>query len=203
MAKKRKYSLVIKEEPERPINPLPKYYVEAYVGMEQDMAEDIYATMYWKRRDILEAEGKWESVEKSASHALMIANVIMDAAPQADEMANAMDRAKFRILMSIEKHKLYHLSKHEYETFEEYLTDRLAMSVNKSETSQLVFLIEQFIPIASKLGDNFDVNELLKMREAWSKAKETVPYLRQQINLFMNATKSLETEIVTTEQKSI
>lgn len=200
MTKKRKYSLAIKGVPERPANPLPNYYSEAYVGMEQDMAEDILATMYWKRRDQLEADGKWETEEKSASHALMIANVIMDAAPQADEMANAMERAKFRILMSIEKHKLYHLAKNEYDTFEEYLTDRLTMSSNKSETSQLVFLINQFIPIVSKLGDNFDVNELLKMREAWSKAKETVPYLRQQINLFLNATKPLDAEIETTEK---
>ena len=195
MTKKRKYTLAINGEPERPINPLPSYYTESYTGMEQDMAEDIYATMYWKRRDMLEAEGKWESIEKSAGHALMIANTIMDAAPQADEMANAMERAKFRILMTIDKYKLYHLAKREYDSFEEYLTDRLTMSENKSETSQLVFLIDQFIPIVNKLGDNFDVNELLKMREAWSKAKETVPYLRQQINLFLNATKPIDTEI--------
>jgi hypothetical protein len=197
---KRKFQLSKIAVPERLSGETPRYFTEAYKGMEEDMAEDIYSAMYYKRRDQLEKEGKVESELDTATQSLLIANAIMDAAPQADEMADGMQRAKFRILMSVEKNKLYFLAREEYSTLEEYLKDRLPMASGENDINGILFLLTEFLPLLNKIGGNFDPHTLLKMRDSWSRTKESIPFLRQQLKVYLNATKSVEQELKAAEE---
>ena len=196
----REYVLAKRGVPERPPEYFPRYFSEVYPDAIKDIAEDIYKAIYWRRHDQLAKDGKQLNEKDQAEQALLIANAIMESVTQADQVSEAVDRAKFLILTTVEKHKLYHLAVEEYSSLEEFLDDRLPFAKDTPEIGRLVFLLTEFIP-ALKQVKGFDINKLLRMRESWGRTRETVPYLRTQLNMYLATKKQAENKVLDAKEE--
>jgi len=156
----------------------PKWFTETYDGMETDIADDILSAIYYSRRKTL---GKKETEEDAVVASTLIADALMCSVEQLDSVGDATERAMMRNIWSVHSNNFHRMTKEEYDTPTEWLIDKIPTlkKDDKSSLSNILFLLEHFFPMLEKIGHGWEPEKLLSIRDNWSKARETLPTLRQ------------------------
>ena len=177
----------------------PRWWYETYPEMDMDMAKDIFAAIFYKRQL---KKGNKELPEDTTAQALAISNALMESATQLRGVNEASNRAFLRTIWATAQNGRYHTSAEEYDTIEEWLSDRISdLSATSGELSNVVFLLQHVFPMLEKVGGDFDPIVLLGMKNHWSKTRAAVPFMRTLVNDVNNCTKPIEEKIE--QQKEI
>ena len=181
----------VKIVPPRPSEGLPEYMFTEFPGMEEKMADDIYAAVYWKLRDQAQKQDRKADFEKDIEKQLGLQALAMtEAGVQANRVQGAADRASAMLLQLIQKNGYYRMIKGEYTDIREFLADKYdGMEEGSPRLSDVVFLQEVVVPTIIKLG-NGTVKDLLKMKDHWSKTTAAVPWLRDSARIMLEVEKA-------------
>lgn len=179
----------------------PRWMFESYLGDEKDMAHDIYSATFWKKLkdDIDDAKARGvepPNMNEVALRASEIAKTIMAAAEHTSDVSETAKRAFFTLVYKVKKNNLQHLALAEYDTIEEWLTDRVEnMSPSAGELGDITFMMSEVFPMLERVGHGFEPEKLLSIKENWSKARASVPYLRMITNRHRDAIQPIEKQI--------
>ena len=181
----------------------PKWFFQESDDMDKAIADDITSAIYWRRIQQLKDEGKEFNENDEVAAATTLANAIIASALQTDSVAGAARRATYRQFWQIQRNGYYRLAPQEYSSFKEYLFDRFPrLPPGSGEASDILFFVEHFFPLAEKLGNGWNPEHLLSMREHWSKTRAAVPYMRM-ITRQMNASLDEVNKRLEEQKKSI
>lgn len=163
----------------------PRWFLEDYEGAEQDAARDIYTAIFWQLRKIEIEEGRNTNLQETVVKARSIATAMLHAAEHAEKLSDTMQRAFFTLLTKVSDHGMQKMTAAEYTTVEEWLIDRL-LTGNRSrgEISNIVFLVEQLMPMFKQIGGPYAPERLLAIKENYSRAKAAIPFLRRNMQVF-------------------
>jgi len=154
----------------------PRWMFENYDSMDADIAEDLYSAIYYLR---LKQLGTDVLPNDEVVHARLVAQSVMASVLQADTISEASGRAFLRQLWETQKNGFYHLAPEEYSSMQEWLIDKIPRLAPGGELSDTLFLLKHLFPILEKIGHGWDPQDLLSLKENWSKTRATVPYLRK------------------------
>ena len=127
----------------------------------------------------------------------------MRAARQSKVVKDTAERAHVRILDQIRSNDLFRNSKEEYQTFHEFLMDRIPEYESDSELSNLLFMLEEFLPILAQLPKEFQPDSILKMGKDgnFTRAKAAVPMMRKVVDEFNSVGEEYNKVILVEEKK--
>ena len=181
----------------------PKWFTESYDGMEADIADDILSAIYHSRLKALNETGKVETQEDAVIASTLIADALMASVEQLDNIDDGAQRAMMRNIWSVHSNNYHRMTKEEYDTPTEWLIDKIPTlkKNDKSTLSNILFLLEHFFPMLEKIGNGWEPEKLLAIRDNWSKARETLPTLRQLLIDLESAPKPIQERIVEQVEK--
>lgn len=193
-------------EPPRPLTwDAPRWMVEDYEGMEEEIAEDIYSAFYWRMRK--EAEEKARQANESidfdndiAARARLVSKAVMDASIHADKINKGSERAFFRLVWAVQRNGFFRTSGEEFESISEWLADRIPrLSEQSGELSDIMYLMQHVFPLLERIQNGWRAPDLMKIQEHWSKTRAAVPYLRQLTRTLQDTHQTFADEIEKTE----
>jgi len=166
--------------PPKPTTKFPRWFTEDYPGRDKDIADDLFAVIYWKIREEKEAEAKKKGStylpdKDLAKQSQLFAEALMKAGQDAEGNSAAFEQAFVRIAYSVKRNGYFRMTQDEYSSIEEWLIDKVPAKKG-AELSNIMYLINVFIPTVEQVG--LEQDELYKLRENWSKTKAAVPVLR-------------------------
>lgn len=178
----------------------PRWMTEAYPGMETDIAEDIFRAIYWRKlaeetKTCVDAGLPVPNPEDIAIKARSIADALTASTAQADQMQDASRRAFMALLYKVNSTGAFRMLPEEYDSLEEWIADRMpAFAENGGEMADARFLVEQIFPMLAKY-DGVSPEQLLSIRDNWSRFRASVPYLRAHLREFHTIARTLEQNI--------
>jgi hypothetical protein len=164
-----------RQAPPRPKGKQPKWMTEDYSGMETDIADDIYAAIYWKLYD--EAEKKAQAANKEfeptkdlAIQAQLITDAIDKAATQANRVQSGAERASHQLIQIINEMGLFRMVREEFDSIEQWLSDRIPeLPAQSAGLYNATYLHKTFLPLIREYGNGLSAKPLLELKENWSK----------------------------------
>jgi hypothetical protein len=187
--------------PPKPKGKPPRWLIEEYQGMEKDIADDIYAAIYWKLRGEAEekamnAKKKFEPDNDLNIQAQLIADSITEAATQANRLQSGAERASHQLIQIINDMGLFRMVREEYDNIEQWLADRIPeLPAGSGGLSNANYLHNIFLPLVREYGNGLSTQALLELKENWSKTQAAVPFMRQSSKELMDTDTSYQREI--------
>jgi hypothetical protein len=187
----------------------PKWMSETYAGMEEDVAHDIYSAIFWAtlKKDIELAQANGTpppDMNDVLVRSAEIAKTIMAAAEHIPNVTDASQRAFYSLVYKVKKNNLQRLTRDEYGTIEEWLTDRLEqLPEGSGELSDISFLMGEVFPMLEKIKGGFEPANVLSLSSYWSKTRAAIPYLRFITNQHKDAVHEVEHEMEKTTKRII
>jgi len=193
--------------PPKPKSKPPRWLTEEYPGMEADIADDIFAAIYWKLRTEAEqkaiaAKKKFEPDEDLTVQAQLMATAITEAATQANRVQSGAERASHQLIQIINDMGLFRMVREEYETIEQWLADRIPeLPPGSGGLSNANYLHNVFLPLVREYGNGLSTQNLLELKANWSKTQAAVPFMRQSSKELTDTDAAYQTEIGDTVNK--
>lgn len=189
----------------------PRWMLEDYPEMGDDIRSDIESAIYWSIREIAEekAEQANEPINFDSDEELtkirLLSDAVMRSAVQADRITEGASKAFYALIYDVQKRGLYYAQ--EYETVQEWLVSKIPRLSEKSgELYDILFLINHFFPMLERVK-NGKVRDLMKLKQHWSKTKAAIPFLRNLVENvaeleqnYKEAQQKVDTEISKLEQ---
>ena len=181
----------------------PWLSAEEYPDMVSDIATDLVISHYWRLVDETEKKLKAAKAPEmdDALRQQLLNEATMKAAQQATLLESTADRATYALLWKINSSNLHLTARDEYETFEEFLRDRIPDIAQKSMLSDTLFLLQKLIPILNGMDKNWSAKELLKLKDHWSKTRAAIPVLRRFVNMVEDAHQARKDRLADLEKK--
>jgi hypothetical protein len=108
------------------------------------------------------------------------------------------------LVYKVKKNNLQRLTRDEYGTIEEWLTDRLEqLPEGSGELSDISFLMGEVFPMLEKIKGGFEPANVLSLSSYWSKTRAAIPYLRFITNQHKDAVHEVEHEMEKTTKRII
>ncbi len=192
---------------------LPRWVKEKdYPNKHHDMLEDLYGANWWAEAvQLRDRSGKAKPENISPSewleHVLTDFNgdresllrrigstAMQGAAAQADVLKGDFETVFYLAAWNISLKRLWTSGKQEYDSFEEYLVDalpRLMDANNKSELSDVLFMMQHLLPIMRNVGGDFEPESLMEFPQHWARARRAVPYLRTKVRMVQDSSEEV------------
>jgi predicted nucleic acid-binding Zn ribbon protein len=205
---------VVPKKPE----PFPRWLIEDYVGSEQDRADCIFATVYWKMREEIIARieiAKIEAERKGDPLPLMVdfdepqtendfrvtnqlyADALNRATLIANENKEGFDRAFLVLSEKVNRTGSYRFAQGEYGSFEEWVVDNVySLPKGSSELSNFMYYHNELSPLLFQFGDGFTSETMLTFAEYKSKGFAAIPFLREKTDKARDIKQYYEEEIL-------
>ena len=181
--------------PVQPTGDFPRYFLAQYDGDVEEMVNDLYARVYWmkvlglKYKDadgvherptetsandwLAEVYGNSSATSRREMQYRLCAESYAEALSCAEGIESKAGRSFVRILEMIQTHGLWQQGEHE--TLEQFLLDRFPrLEHQKSEKSDILFLVNDMLPLISAISDE----PIMNSKEHYSKIRASVPYMR-------------------------
>lgn len=184
-----------------------KWLTETYDGMESDLAQDAYASFYWKIRDRLAIEagqeGKdFEPDDDSTLNNQIRADAVSAASLQLDDLEDGSQRAKMQLWWVIKQNQLFRMTPQEYDSIEEFLSDRVPrLSPTSGEFYDIKFIMDELFPLLERVKNGWKPKDIIALKDEWSKSRASIPYMRQLVREIQFAEKANELQIKRSEKR--
>jgi hypothetical protein len=218
-----------KDKPDIPALPksnIPAWAFSAYDGDVDEMTNDIQSAIFWgevPKLTYMDKNGeihskpkdlpveKWyqeviknqpEVADQQLINARLSANTFTSAVEITGKLMGKAERGLMLFLYESKKNKRYMNTQHEYETFEEFLLDKLPYLMDKpGEKSNVMFLLTQMLPLVSQLGIDGQAAAVFGSEGNYTKVRECVPFMRKATVRFEQASQAYDEEIQESEKK--
>lgn len=181
--------------PPLPQKEIPRWAIEDYEGDTQEMIQDIYAALFYREvsrmkigdKTMPENMGVIDWYHEVAAtlgendvqimQAQLVSRALSSSMETADGMKGKSDRAFMFFLYQLKMNNRYQMLG-EYDSFEEYLVDKLPrLNENSGERSDIMFMLDEFIPLLKSLGSEW-VEKLTELQDYYTKVRGAVPSMR-------------------------
>lgn len=195
--------------PDKPAREYPRWFTEEYEGAADDMAEDLFAVIYWRMRDEAQKKAekagkKFEPNEDLAHQSRLYVDAVLEATQRAETNAEAFSRAFAILAYKVKSENLFMMTPGEYATFEEWLLDKIpAIEKGSTEYYNIMYMVNTLLPTLERIGGDWDPSILLQFRSHWSKAKACVPALSSKTNSIETVERSYDTELQKADEEIV
>ena len=177
---------------------MPRWMTEDYPGMEQDIAKDLYATVFWSEhmKAVKAAQDAGNPIPDPSEMVVRtreMATSLMSSVVHARNKSDAFDRAFAYLAWKVKQTGAYHYS--EYDTVMEFLIDA-SIKDRGGELADIKFLLEDFFPMLSQMDKiGWSVEDVLAIQDNWSRTRAAIPFIRHATDLFTATPKILDQQI--------